>query len=80
MGERHRAAALSAAVGMIAAARHDMELPRAGRDERLSDAELMEAVTRVAAWLVKHGPQGDALLSQIGRCASLASAGGELSE
>jgi hypothetical protein len=75
MAEQHRAAALRAAVGLIAASRYELEMPSAGRDERLTDAELVEAVTKVAAMLVKHGPDGDALLSQIGRCASLAGHG-----
>ncbi|HEY1966832.1 MAG TPA: hypothetical protein VGH89_02705 [Pseudonocardia sp.] len=76
MAERHRAAALSAAVGLIAASCYDVEMPSAGRDGRLTDTELLEAVTKVAAWLVKHGPEGDWLLSQIGRYASLAMADG----
>ena len=76
MAERHRAAALSAAVGLIAADCYQVEMPSAGHDERLTEPELFEAVTKIATWLVRHCADGDELLAQIGQYASFAGAGG----
>jgi hypothetical protein len=69
MVERKRAA-LSAAVGIIAASRWDIDVPAFEFDERLSDDELFEAVTKVAGWLARHTQEGDHLLAQIGQYVS----------
>jgi hypothetical protein len=69
MAERRRAA-LSAAVGMIAASRYDIDASEVGFDERVSEAELFEAITKVAGWLARHTSEGDFLLSQIGQYVS----------
>jgi len=65
-----RRAALSAAVGMIAASRYQIELPDMGLENRVDDAELFEAVTAIAAWLTRHTSEGDELLTQIGQYVS----------
>ena len=65
-----RRAALSAAIGLIAASRYDIDPLEAGFDERVNEAELFEAVTKVAGWLARHTSEGDFLLSQIGQYVS----------
>lgn len=65
-----RRAALSAAVGLIAASRYDIDASEVGFDERVTDAELFEAVTKVAGWLARHTSEGDSLLSKIGQYVS----------
>lgn len=65
-----RRAALSAAVGMIAACRYDIDPSDVAFDERVSEGELFEALTKVAGWLAQHTTEGDVLLSQIGQYVS----------
>jgi hypothetical protein len=69
MSERRRQA-LSAAIGVITASRYEIDLPAVDPDERISGAELFEAVTVVAGWLARHTSEGDFLLTQIGQYVS----------
>lgn len=70
-----RAAALSAAVAIITARRYEFELPDVGQDERLTDADVFEALTAIAVWLAKHSAEGDRLLRRIGEYAVQVDAG-----
>jgi len=78
MAEGKRAAALSAAVGLITASRYEMDMPADYREDGLTDADLFQAVTKVAGWLVRHGPDGDRLLAEIGAYAGWIGSGADL--
>jgi hypothetical protein len=69
MVERRRAA-LSAAVGLIAANRYRIDVPDMGLEDRVTEEELFEAVTTIAAWLARHTSEGDELLTRIGQYVS----------
>ncbi len=78
MPEGKRAAALSAAVGLITASRYEMVMPTDFGEDGLTEADLFLAVTKVAGWLVRHGPDGDRLLAEIGAYAGWIGSGADV--